>query len=71
MRNTFIPLSIGFFDSAGRLVDIQDMKPVATADETPEGYSSRFPARFALEVNQGWFAEKGIEIGAFFSFENP
>ena len=58
MRNTLIPLSIAYIASDGRIVDIQDMQPL---DET--SHPSAEPAQYALEVNQGFFAERGIEVG--------
>ena len=60
MRNTLIPLSIAFMDSNGRIVDIQDMKPL---DDVPPHYTSAEPARYALEVNKGFFDERGVEVG--------
>ena len=58
MADTLIPLSIAFIDSKGRIVDIQDMKPLE------EGlYLSVEPAQYALEVNQGFFDERGVEVG--------
>ncbi len=60
MKNTLIPLSVAFMDSEGRIVDIQDMKPL---DDDPPSYVSAEPARYALEVNQGFFEEHGIEVG--------
>jgi uncharacterized protein len=60
MKNTLIPLSIAYIDSEGRIVDIQDMKPL---DDDPPHYVSAEPARYALEVNQGFFEERGIEVG--------
>jgi uncharacterized membrane protein (UPF0127 family) len=60
MKNTLIPLSVAFIDSEGRIVDIQDMKPLD--DDLPH-YVSAKPARYALEVNQGFFDERGIKVG--------
>jgi uncharacterized protein len=60
MKNTLIPLSIAFVDSEGRIVDIQDMKPL---DDDPPSYVSAEPAQYALEVNQGFFEERGVEVG--------
>lgn len=60
MKNTLIPLSIAYMDSEGRIVDIQDMKPLD--DEEPH-YVSAEPARYALEVNKGYFEEHGVEVG--------
>jgi uncharacterized protein len=58
MENTLIPLSIAFIDSEGRIVDIQDMQPL---DETHH-YPAE-PAQYMLEVNQGFFAERGVQVG--------
>ena len=60
MRNTLIPLSIAFMDSEGRIVDIQDMKPL---DDTPPHYTSAEPAQYALEVNKGFLDGRGVEVG--------
>jgi uncharacterized protein len=60
MKNTLIPLSIAFIASDGRIVDLQDMKPL---DDDPPHYVSAKPARYALEVNQGYFEMHGIKVG--------
>ena len=60
MKDTLIPLSIAFMDAEGRIVDIQDMKPL---DDKPPHYTSAEPARYALEVNEGFFDERGVEVG--------
>jgi len=60
MKDTLIPLSIAFMDAEGRIVDIQDMKAL---DDTPPHYASAEPARYALEVNKGFFDERGVEVG--------
>ena len=60
MKNTLIPLSIAYIDSEGRIVDIQDMNPL---DDEPPHYVSAEPARYALEVNQGFFEERGVKVG--------
>jgi uncharacterized protein len=60
MKNTRIPLSIAFIDSEGRIVDIQDMRPL---DDDPPHYVSAKPAQYALEVNQGFFEERGVKVG--------
>jgi uncharacterized membrane protein (UPF0127 family) len=59
MKNTHIPLSIAFLDDSGRIVSIQHMVPM----QTDERYHSPQPVRYALEVNQGWFENRGIEVG--------
>jgi uncharacterized membrane protein (UPF0127 family) len=59
MMNTYIPLSIAFIDENGAIVNIADMKPLTT-----DSHSSAKPAKFALEMNLGWFAKRGIRPGA-------
>jgi uncharacterized membrane protein (UPF0127 family) len=59
MRNTLIPLTIAFIGDDGRIVNMADM---AALDET--SHCSDKPVRFALEMNQGWFAKRGIKPGA-------
>ncbi|HEV8043871.1 MAG TPA: DUF192 domain-containing protein [Rubrobacter sp.] len=66
MRNTLIPLSIAYIAESGRIVDIQDMQPL---DET--SHPSAEPARYAQEVNQRFFAERGIEAGDEVEIPNP
>ncbi len=59
MKNTFLPLSVAFIDERGTIVSIHDMQP-----QTETSHCAERPARFALEMNQGWFAQKGIKPGA-------
>jgi uncharacterized membrane protein (UPF0127 family) len=66
MRNTTIPLSIAFIDSERRIINIADMQPL---DES--SVPSERPARYALEVNQGWFAVRGIKPGDRVEFVLP
>jgi len=58
MKNTTIPLSIAFIDQRGKIVDIQDMEPFSLRT-----HASILPARYALEMNQGWFEKNGIKVG--------
>ena len=65
MKNTLIPLDIGFFDGRGVLIDVQAMKIAGSLMEAdPPSYQSRGPALFALEMNVGWFARHKIKTGA-------
>jgi uncharacterized membrane protein (UPF0127 family) len=59
MKNTLLPLSIAFIADDGSIVNIADMKPQALAS-----HCSAKPVRYALEMNQGWFAKRGIKTGA-------
>ena len=64
MKNTFVPLSIAFIDSSFVIVDIQDMAAVTSIMQTQiPSYSSRKPAKYALEVPRGWFAKHKIRVG--------
>ena len=58
MKNTFIPLSVAFIDDKGVIVNIEDMQP-----QTLNAHCAKKPARFALEMNQGWFRQKNIRSG--------
>ena len=59
MMNTYVPLSIAFVDEHGMIVNIADMKPLTT-----DPHPSAKPAKYALEMNVGWFAKRGIKAGA-------
>ncbi len=59
MMNTYLPLSIAYVDEQGVIVNITDMKPLTT-----DPHPSAKPAMYALEMNQGWFAKRGIKAGA-------
>ena len=58
MRDTPLPLSIAFIDARGVIVHVADMEPYSEAP-----VPSRFPVRYALEVNKGAFERAGIEVG--------
>jgi uncharacterized membrane protein (UPF0127 family) len=59
MRNTLIPLSIAFLDDEGTIVNIADMSP-----KTDQSHCPAQPVRFALEMDRGWFAARGLGVGA-------
>jgi uncharacterized membrane protein (UPF0127 family) len=67
MKDTHVPLSIAFLDDSGLILSIHHMTPMQTA----ERYRSLQPVRYALEVNQGWFAEHGIGVGDVFEMKLP
>lgn len=62
MKNTRIPLSIAYINSDLEIVRISDMKPFSTV-RVP----SLYPARYALEMNRGWFENNDIAKGSFIS----
>jgi uncharacterized protein len=59
MRNTLIPLSIAFLADDGTVVNLADMKP-----QSDESHCSARPVRYALEMNLGWFAKRGVKPGS-------
>ena len=58
MRNTLIPLSVAFVEDDGSIVNIEDMQPL---DE--RSHCAKKPVRYALEMTQGWFSQKGVLPG--------
>ena len=59
MKNTLIPLSVAFIDDAGAIINVEDMQP-----QTEDPHCASRPARYALEMNRGWFAARGIKPGS-------
>jgi uncharacterized protein len=59
MKNTLIPLSVAFMDDSGAITNIEDMQP-----QTEDSHCASRPARYALEMNRGWFAARGIKPGS-------
>ena len=58
MRNTLIPLSVAFLDEQGNILNIEEMQP-----QTENNHCAQTPAHFALEMNRGWFSDRGIKAG--------
>ncbi len=58
MRNTPLPLSTAFVSDDGTIANIEDMQP-----QTLDSHCSSKPVRYVLEMNQGWFAKRGIKAG--------
>lgn len=58
MRNTLLPLSIAFISDDGTITNIADMQPM-----TENSHCSTAPVRYTLEMEQGWFAKRGITAG--------
>ncbi|MBS0391145.1 MAG: DUF192 domain-containing protein [Proteobacteria bacterium] len=59
MKNTRLPLTAAFVADDGSIVNLADMKPM-----TEDSHCSARPVRFVLEMNQGWFAKKGLKAGS-------
>jgi uncharacterized protein len=58
MKNTLIPLSVAFIDESGTIINVEDMAP-----QTEDSHCAKRPSRYALEMNRGWFAARGIKPG--------
>ena len=59
MKNTYIPLQIAFINSRGVVEKIASMVPLSTNSvRTAEN------CRYALEVNDGWFDNHNVKVGA-------
>ena len=58
MRNTLLPLSVAFLDAEGRILNVEEMQA-----QSDNNHCAASPARFALEMNSGWFAAKGLKAG--------
>ncbi len=58
MKNTLLPLSVAFLDEQGRIINIRDMQP-----QTENNHCADENARYALEMNQGWFTARGLKAG--------
>jgi len=64
MKNTFIPLTIAYFDKDKKLIETLDMEPVKSEmDQAPRVYPSSLPAQYALEMPRGWFKKNNIKVG--------
>jgi uncharacterized membrane protein (UPF0127 family) len=61
MKDTLIPLSIAFWDEEGRIFRVIDMEPCL--EEPCRTYDPRGAWVGAVEVNQGFFEEHGVEVG--------
>jgi len=59
MKNTLLPLTAAFISEDGTIVNLADMRP-----QTTDSHCSLKPVRFVLEMNQGWFAKRGLKPGS-------
>jgi uncharacterized membrane protein (UPF0127 family) len=60
MKNTKVPLSCAYIDAAGKILETHNLNPF---DENPVA-SATDQICYVLEVPQGWFQRKKIEVGA-------
>jgi uncharacterized membrane protein (UPF0127 family) len=69
MKNTFLDLSIGFFDQNKKLLEFFDMQASNQMELHPKTYDSKFPSAYALEVPKGWFKKHKVQIGSTFTLK--
>jgi uncharacterized membrane protein (UPF0127 family) len=69
MKNTWIDLSIGYFDKNRVLKEVIDMKSTTELELNPPTYPSRHKAQYALEMTKGWFNKNKIKIGDKFELD--
>lgn len=62
MKNTPLPLTVAFINSQGAIINLANMQPNTTHNHCAHG-----AARYALEMQQGWFDEHNIGPGAVLS----
>jgi len=66
MKDTVLPLSIAFFDQAGRFVSATDMDPCPPGTASCPTYGADGAYADALEVGQGRLSPLGIGAGSSF-----
>lgn len=64
MKDTRMPLEIGYFDYAGKLVETHSMQPLDTTPTPSRSHS----IRYALELPDGDFARLGLKLGDKLTF---
>tara|TARA_B100001121_G_scaffold288215_1_gene286101 strand:- start:180 stop:590 length:411 start_codon:yes stop_codon:yes gene_type:complete len=56
MKNTFIPLDLGFFREDMTLIEVKELSP-----RSLDSVCSSEPAKYALELSKGWFSSRSIK----------
>lgn len=69
MKNTLIPLSIGFFNNKGVLLEVLEMVPETMLNLSPKLYKSSKKAKYALEMNKNWFKKNKVKPGQKLNIE--
>jgi len=63
MQGVGFPLSVAFLSDAFKILAFHDLMP-----DDPEVLVAPQPIRAFLEVNQGWFERKGLQVGDHLAF---
>ncbi|HYD08573.1 MAG TPA: DUF192 domain-containing protein [Acidimicrobiales bacterium] len=69
MKNTIIPLTVGYFDETGRFVSSADMQPCPPDVEDCPDYPPDGPYVTAVEVPIGGLGAVGLGPGSIIAFE--
>ena len=70
MTNMSFGIDIVFIDADGTITDIYEApKPAPDEDGSAQGF--RGDGQYILEVNKGWMADHGVEVGDRVEFELP
>ena len=56
MKNTYIPLDLGFFREDMTLIEVRDLSPRSLIS-----VCSSEPAKYAIELPKGWFSSNNIK----------
>lgn len=59
MKNTYIPLDIAYMDANGKIVKTYTMQALDVYTD----YTSKLPAKYALEMKKGIMLKLGIAVG--------
>ncbi len=73
MKDTYIPLSIGYFDENRFLKEVHHMKPQSLMEREQDlrSYGSECLCKYAIEVNKGWFSKNKVKVGMGFELIRP
>jgi uncharacterized membrane protein (UPF0127 family) len=66
MKDTFIPLSLGYFDKNGVILEIEDKQPL----DTSITHTRSNQVAYVLETNLHWFSRHHVSVGCKMS-PNP
>jgi uncharacterized membrane protein (UPF0127 family) len=64
MKETYLPLSIAYLDNVGRILNIESMAPLSM-----QSIKSFGPAKYAVEMADGWFDKRNIKPGQIMKFK--
>ena len=56
MKNTYIPLDLGFFGEDMTLIEVKELSP-----RSLDSVCSSEPAKYAIELSKGWFSSHNIK----------